>query len=338
MNLRQLEYFTAIAEEGSITRAAERLFVSQPSLSQQIGALEQELGGLLLERLPRGVRLTAAGQRLLPEARAALRHAGRARRSVRIALGLEAGQVEVAAATSAAAGILPTVLRDWQVRYPSIEISLLEFPHRRALDERSATASATSRWARTPGDWQGQIEHLGFEEFVVVLPVGDPLLARQSVPLGKLADRRWVHFTATHGLAAVIDFCCASAGFAPQVAVRTSQVVAAPRFAAAGLGPTLVPSHILPDALNDLARPASPRLVRSVMAFTRGSWEPITTAFVDSLRTYPSAKKTRGRHRSRLSGAARLAAPRFNRPATRSQPHTRPSALVQSAVEPAIRY
>src|SRR5512140_3175226 len=106
MNLRQLEYFAAVSEAGSITRAAERLFVSQPSLSQQISALEQELGGALLERLPRGVRLTAAGQRLLPEAHATLRHARRARRAVRMAFELEAGQLEVATITSAAAGIL----------------------------------------------------------------------------------------------------------------------------------------------------------------------------------------------------------------------------------------
>src|SRR5947209_4175210 len=70
MNLRQLEYFVAIAERGSLTAAAEALLVSQPSLSQQVRALERELGGQLVERLPRGVRLTAAGQELLVEARA----------------------------------------------------------------------------------------------------------------------------------------------------------------------------------------------------------------------------------------------------------------------------
>src|SRR3954469_14588028 len=79
VNLRQLEYFLVIAEEGSFTRAAERLLVAQPSLSQQIGALEAELGGPLLERMPRGVRLTTAGHSFLPEARAAISHADRAR-------------------------------------------------------------------------------------------------------------------------------------------------------------------------------------------------------------------------------------------------------------------
>src|SRR6266436_5230724 len=101
VNLRQLEYFLAIAEEGSFSRAAERLLVAQPSLSQQIGVLEAELGGQLLERMPRGVRLTMAGQNFLPEARATINHANRARRSVRTALSLESGQLEIATVTSA---------------------------------------------------------------------------------------------------------------------------------------------------------------------------------------------------------------------------------------------
>src|SRR6476469_10066728 len=101
--LRQLEYFLAIAEEGSFSRAAERLLVAQPSLSQQIGVLEAELGGTLLERMPRGVRLTMAGQNFLPEARAAISHANRARRAVRTALGLQAGRLEIASLTSGAA-------------------------------------------------------------------------------------------------------------------------------------------------------------------------------------------------------------------------------------------
>src|SRR5258708_30621983 len=100
MNLRQLRYFLTIADEGSFTRAAEQLLVAQPSLSQQIKALEHELGGPLLERLPKGVRLTAAGKAFLPEARAAVTHADRARRNARSALGLQAGQLQAATATS----------------------------------------------------------------------------------------------------------------------------------------------------------------------------------------------------------------------------------------------
>ena len=92
MNLRQLRYILAIADEGSFTRAAERLFVAQPSLSQQIKSLERELGGPLLERLPKGIRLTAAGKAFVPEARAAVAHAERATRDARSALGSRPGR------------------------------------------------------------------------------------------------------------------------------------------------------------------------------------------------------------------------------------------------------
>src|SRR3954451_23018416 len=113
MNLRQLHYLVAIAEEGSFTRAAEQLLVAQPSLSQQIKSLERELGGPLLERLPTGVRLTAAGKAFLPEARAAVTHAERARRNARSALGLQAGELEVATVTSVAFGVLPPAFERW---------------------------------------------------------------------------------------------------------------------------------------------------------------------------------------------------------------------------------
>jgi DNA-binding transcriptional LysR family regulator len=122
---------------------------------------------------------------------------------------------------------------------------------------------------------------------MVVLPAGDPLLERRSVRLDALARRRWVHFTPAHGLAEVIDFCCASAGYRPRVAVRTSQVPAAARFAATGLGPTLMPDHTIPDALVQFARPVSPRITRAVVAFTRADWTPLTSAFLSTLHTYP---------------------------------------------------
>ncbi len=96
VNLLQLRYFVSIAEEGSFTRAAERLLVAQPSLSQHIKSLEHELGGALLERIPKGVRLTAAGKEFLPEARAAIKHADRAKHNARSVFGLEGGELEVA--------------------------------------------------------------------------------------------------------------------------------------------------------------------------------------------------------------------------------------------------
>jgi DNA-binding transcriptional LysR family regulator len=287
VNLRQLEYFVVIAREGSFTRASERLLIAQPSLSQQIRALEAELGGSLLERLPRGVRLTMAGQNFLPEAQAAISHADRGRRSVRMALGLESGQLAVATNTSAAAGILPSVLSNWQALHPSIEVSLSEYLHRRLLDEGVRAGDGDMAVGSPPDHWEGPIEPLGWEEFVLVLPDGDPLLGNRSIGLAELAGRRWVHFAPGHGLAELVDMLCGAAGFTPRVAVRTSQVVAAPLFAAAGLGPALVPDNVVPDSAKRLVRPARPRIVRPVVAFTRREWSPVTRAFLEILHDYP---------------------------------------------------
>src|SRR5579884_1140567 len=95
MNLRQITYLLTVVEEGSFTRAAQLLSVAQPSLSQQVRALERELGGPLLERMPNGVRLTAAGRAFLPEARAAAAHADRAAEAAREALGVPGRELEI---------------------------------------------------------------------------------------------------------------------------------------------------------------------------------------------------------------------------------------------------
>ena len=131
MKLRQLACFVAVVDEGSFTRAAQSLGIAQPSLSQQVRALEQELGGPLVERLARGVAVTPAGRALLPEARSALRAAERGSRGVRAALQLEGGELEVATVLSLAVGFLPGTIRIWHEHYPDVAIRLHEFRHRR---------------------------------------------------------------------------------------------------------------------------------------------------------------------------------------------------------------
>ena len=107
--------------------------------------------------------------------------------------------------TSVTAGILPPVLRRWQQLHPSIEVSLSEYSHRRALDDGVHEGNADMAVGSPPAGWDGAVEALGWEEFVLVLPTGDPLLRKRSVDLTALAERRWVHFAAGHGLAEVLD-------------------------------------------------------------------------------------------------------------------------------------
>ena len=259
MNLRQLHYFLAVADEGSFTRAAERLFVAQPSLSQQIKSLEQELGGPLLERLPKGVRLTAAGRAFIAEARAAVTHAASARRNARAVLGLEGGELEVATVTSVAFGVLPSAFRTWHERYPGTTIALREYTHRSALDEAVRLGVGDIAVGPRPAHWRGPVVDLGWEEFVVVLPTSDPLAeATRPVALEDLADHDWVLFGPDHGLSALILDVCARGVHSAQT-VQTAQVAAAGHLAAAGLGVTIIPDTWCRTTSTPLSAACSPR-------------------------------------------------------------------------------
>jgi DNA-binding transcriptional LysR family regulator len=294
VNLRQLHYFLAIADEGSFSRAAERLLVAQPSLSQQMKSLEQELGGALLERLPKGVRLTAAGKAFTSEARATVAHAERARRDVRSALGLEAGEIEVATVTSVAFGLLPAAFKLWHERYPATTMALREYSHRRALDDAVRSGVGAIAVGPRPPQWRGPIVELGWEEFVVVLPVSDPLAgSRRAVQLEQLAERDWVLFGPDHGLSELILDICARSGFTPRRTVQTGQVAAAPHLAAAGLGVTLIPSNVVPAGLNAAVRSLKSPLVRQLVAFTREDWPPLAEAFLAVLKAQSWQRRPR---------------------------------------------
>jgi DNA-binding transcriptional LysR family regulator len=285
MNLRQLQYFVAIADEGSFTRAAERLLVAQPSLSQQMKSLERELGGQLLERLPNGVRLTAAGKACMPDARLAVTHAAHAARRARSTLGLEAGELEVATVTSVAFGVLPPAFERWHTRYPATTIVLREYQHRRALDDAVRAGAGDVAVGPRPAQWTGPVVHLGWEEFVAVLPRSDPLAGRRrTVALEELADRDWILFGPDHGLTELVLEVCARAGFVPRRGVQTGQVAAAAHLAAAGLGVTVLPSNVVPHGLNATIRRLQSPLIRQLVAFARQDWTPLARAFLDVLQ------------------------------------------------------
>jgi DNA-binding transcriptional LysR family regulator len=285
MNLRQLQYFVAIADQGSFTRAAERLLVAQPSLSQQMKSLERELGGPLLERLPNGVRLTAAGKAFMTDARLAVTHAAHAARNARSALGLEAGELEVATVTSVAFGVLPPAFELWHTRYPATTIVLREYQHRRALDDAVRAGAGDIAVGPRPAQWTGPVVHLGWEEFVVVMPRSDPLAGRRrAVALEELADRDWVLFGSDHGLTELVLEVCARASFVPRPAVQTGQVAAAAHLAAAGFGVTLLPSNVVPHGLNATIRSLKSPVVRQLVAFARQDWSPLARAFLEVLQ------------------------------------------------------
>ena len=286
MNLRQLVCFLAVAEEGSFTRAAERVGIAQPSLSQQIRGLETELGGELIERLPRGIALTPAGRAFLPEARASVGSAERAARSARAALGLEGGELAIATVRSVAIGILPESIRRWHERFPDVPIRLHEYRHRRLLEEEVRRGVGDVAVGPRPGSWNGPVVELGWERFVIVLPPADPLAGRKTVRLRELENRDWVLFEPGFGLAEVVAAACGRAGFQPNAAVLTAQSEAAARLAAAGLGPAMVPDNIVPPGLAATIAGVDPPVTRQLVAYTRTQWSPSARGFVDLLKSW----------------------------------------------------
>jgi DNA-binding transcriptional LysR family regulator len=284
-SLRQLEYLVTVVDTGSFTRAAEQLHVTQPALSHQMRALEQSVGGSLLERLPRAVRLTPMGRAMLPHARAALADAERARCAARLASGTTAGELQVATVYSVSLGVLPPALRVWRRDRPGVDVRLIEFRHADELRDAMAAGEADVALGPLPAGWTGPVRTLGVEEFVVVLPADGASEDDTTgvVDLATLADCAWVHYAPGNGLAELVDTTCAAAGFRPRAAVRTEQTAAAPILAAAGLGPALVPANVLPARFDGrVLRPLVP-VRRTLAAYTREAPDPLTAAFIETL-------------------------------------------------------
>jgi len=190
VDLRELRYFVTVAEERHIGRSAARLHMTQPPLSRAIRQLEDELGVTLLDRTPRGVRLTAAGAALYDEARRLLRQADRVPDRIRAAAGQTTLTIGTLADSAELAG--NELVRAFHRRHPQVEVRI----HEAGLGDPTAGLRAglvDVALTRTPFDDTGISLHvLRSEPVGVVLRDGDPLARRASVPVSELSGRRWV--------------------------------------------------------------------------------------------------------------------------------------------------
>lgn len=281
VSLRQLEYFVTVVDEGSFTRAADRLHVSQSGLSHQIMALESELGGPLLERLPRKVRLTPAGRTVLPHARASLSHAERVSMAAKRIAGLKTGELHIGTLYSISIGVLPAALETWRRFYPEVRAHLVEFRHTDDLLAAMEAGQADLAVGPTPDAWDGPSQVMGAEEFVIVGPPGCSLPGdERGVDLRHLRDCEWIHFISGSGLSNFLANACEAAGFTPQVSVFTEQGPSALAMARAGLGLALVPSNIIPLHFDGVVARPNPSIRRELSVYTRVRPDPITEAFL----------------------------------------------------------
>jgi DNA-binding transcriptional LysR family regulator len=285
MSLRQMEYLLAVVEEGSFTRAAQRLSVSQPALSHQVRALERSVGQPLLERLQDNVRLTPMGRAYLPHAVAALHSAHEAWKIGRPGERAEKISLRIAAVYSIALGVMPSAIRTWRRAYPDADVEVLEFPNFEDMADQMALGVADVAVGPLPPRWSGPVHELGTEEIVVVLAADDPFLDGHggTVRLTELADRSWVLYAPENGLTPLVTQECARAGFNPRAAVRTHHTATAVQLAAAGLGPALVPSGIIEADFPGVQLEPDPPIHRKLVAITPDQEVEYVSMFIDLL-------------------------------------------------------
>ena len=249
MELRHLRYFVAVAEEAHITRAAERLGIQQPPLSQQIRALERELDVQLFRRKPRGVELTDAGQAFLERARAILDQVERAFATTRRTARGEQGRVVVGFTSSAPFHpFVPRVIRAFREISPLVSL-VLEESGSSELVQGLHNEEIDAAFIRSPlADVVGLVVRpLLEEEMVVALPAGHAL-AKDSgaLPLSALANETFILYKRPGGpgLYDTIITACRGAGFSPRVGQEAPRIISTLNLVAAGLGVSIVPTSL----------------------------------------------------------------------------------------------
>jgi DNA-binding transcriptional LysR family regulator len=250
MELRHLRYFIMVAEERHFTRAAARLNMQQPPLSQQIRALEDELGFELFKRHPKGVDLTTGGAVFFEEAKAVLARVQHgARRAARVATGVE-GTLSIGFTSSAAAHpLIPRIIRAYREQYPAVSITLEEGNAGR-LTERASAGELEVGILRAPVVRPEGIDYhrLLVEELLWVLPVGHGALGATAgaIDIKTLRDEPFilVRRPGAPGMYANLLQACQAAGFEPRVAFEVERMLTNVSLVAAGEGVSVVPASM----------------------------------------------------------------------------------------------
>lgn len=247
MDLRQLRYFTAIVEEGSLSRAAARLHVSQPPLSTQLKALEDEIGVRLLERSNRGVTPTAAGVVFYEEVRAALLRLEQARQRARQVHEGDVGALAVGFVSIADYGILPPALKRFRSRYPRVEVQLHELTTDAQIRELRAGRLDLAIGLAPVDEPDLVFERVLREALVLAAPADHPAVQGEgAVDLRALARDSFIvpPRDIGPGLYDLIISRCRAAGFVPRITQSARQMQTIIGLVSSGMGVALVPASV----------------------------------------------------------------------------------------------
>jgi DNA-binding transcriptional LysR family regulator len=237
MELRQLEYFVAVAEEANFTRAAERVHISQSGVSAQIRALEHDLGATLIDRSGRAATLTPAGTAALEHARAVLTSVHTLRGAVDDVNGLIRGRLVIGMVTACTVTALFDALAAFHQAHPGVEITLVEDNSDRLIDSvRSGTTDLALIGAAGAAPAGMDALPVVSERLVAAVPVGHPLASRSEATLADISAHPIVCLPVGTGIRTVFDQACARHGIRPDIALQASAPDAVADLALRGLG------------------------------------------------------------------------------------------------------
>jgi LysR family transcriptional activator of glutamate synthase operon len=243
MELRQLRYLVALADEQHFTRAAARAQIAQPALSQQVSKLERELGVPLVDRTTRRVHMTEAGELLVAHARRVLAEVDDARAELEQLTGLVSGRVTIGITQTPGPLDIVGLLADFHARYPRVELAVREDLSLRLADGlRDDALDVAFLSIVEPDDRRGlELRELAEEPLVLVLPDGHRLAGRARLRIGDLREEELVGFGEGATIRSAVQRAARAAGFEPRIAFETREVARMRALVAAGLGVAVLP-------------------------------------------------------------------------------------------------
>jgi DNA-binding transcriptional LysR family regulator len=268
LNVSRLRVFVEVARHGSFSAAAEALSYTQSAVSQQIAALEAEIGMTLLERRPRGARLTGAGQMLVAHAEGILARLHAAEEDLSAIAGLRGGELRMASFPTAGATLMPVAIARFRASYPEVRLTLAEGEPQEIAprlhagefdlallfefsgpDEGAGDAGAPGR--DRDATRLKRVELLE-DPMYLALPPAHPLASKRSLHLEELREEAWVQTSASSPCALHVVRCCRAAGFEPGVAFESDDYQTVQGLVASGVGVALIPELALSVVREDV--------------------------------------------------------------------------------------
>lgn len=295
MDLRQLRYLVALADERHFTRAAAREHVAQPALSQQIRKLEEEVGVALVERTTRKVSITEAGELLVARARRILSECNAAHAELEALRGMLTGHVSLGAMHTMGPVDVSLALAIFHQRHPGVELTVLEQSSEELaemLRDDVLDLAYLSVTERIESHGLG-LHQLVSEEIVVILPRPHPLGKRSGVRMSELAGEQFISYREGSRLRELLNRAAREAGFDPQVMLESNESRRIRRLVARGMGVAILPRSDTEGAGADVAvvKLDQPALTRDItLAWRQGRRHPPAVAeFIDLSRDLFSA-------------------------------------------------